>query len=565
MSTARMRCCAGCGEVPCDPGDPCKVLTATVCVYGEGECAPPPTYEIVVGPGSTAVVSVDAIVMQQDLRVYEVTGTTMSPIDPGNFSSSASAGDCEWDHPFTPPTHYWGRGRKVCKTLVRMPATTFAWEFDAIACAWNFVAHAVEVEIGTPAAIVETGTANTSGTVTTRIEPDATTIVVCEVYLSPANIFNWCPGEEPESFDVGVTFKRTDGLPFDPLFNADWLRDDGIVGTTTPKTDYQPFPRSDCNPYEDPCDPEEWPSAQWDPAQISVTLTMLPAGALAGMVGAGTVVVDPTQLSAGVDPDYAPYRGIALATGPWTSIAGSFALQVSGRICEKVTLCEDCLAAYAATRALGAAGWTMRYDATSGSSGSTIAEVPIDAFNSVCQVFGSSSDGATTSRRMLVPYCPAGAASWSWAWQWSYEATLDGSVTASGSGLGLSYPATYFPSPFVEPLTIPGNPFDCEYGWIIAAGTAGSGGFDGDCNDCGGEGPPGSSFSEVWTTTHPTPAVASIACPDTPIPTAGTRLDSYAAESCDATGCIYYTAGFPQFTCGQTTGESYWTKAWSWA
>lgn len=344
MSTGAKRACCCRRRNPCEPGDPCQVLSATLCVVGEpGECDPAPTVSIIVGPGSTATASITAKVVSQDLRVYGVSGESYSPTDPGTFPDdpgfTAGEDGCAWNHSYTPPPEQWIRGRKVCKTIVEFSGVTLTWQINPYTCTWAMVALGVTVKIGVAADIVETGTPGASGAVNLLIEQDAQEEFLCDIYLALASEMVWCPGDAESSNTYTFTIRRSSGEPFPLPYNADWTACDGIAAG-----DSIAFPESGAT-----CGTPEsftWPPVDAavlysaDRTSIQVGAVLLPAGRV-GLRSSGTWTSTPTQVHGAVSGD-PPFIGVAYASGAWETVTGSVSLAPSNEECDVITDCEEC-------------------------------------------------------------------------------------------------------------------------------------------------------------------------------------------------------------------------------
>lgn len=337
MTAVRKKLCCCTQTTECRETLPCKVYDFTFCLgEDDGGCAEPPTYQLTVGPGSTAVVSLTIRYAAQDLRVYGVSGESYAPVDPGAFPDDPFADDCEWSHPFTDaiPSEVWCRGRKICKTLVSFEGVQFTWAFNETTCTWGWFAFGVPVEVGKASAIVETGTPATAGTMHLRQEFDDTETVTVDMFLGLPDAIDWCPGAEDSNLLLTFSIERSDGADFDQMFHDDWDPDvdDGIVGST-PHPDYLPFP-TQCDIYGAPCDPFAWPDTMATPSDLGVSATLLPVGRYQGVGGTVDSLTVPTQIHDEVTTMGAdPYIGVARATGSWEHRAGSMAVTVINREC----------------------------------------------------------------------------------------------------------------------------------------------------------------------------------------------------------------------------------------
>lgn len=337
---ASVECCC---DGPCVDPDPCKVFSTQVCVLGDSEgCTPPPTISITVGPGSTAIASCRAQVVNQDVRIYGI-GSGYSAVDPGAFPDDPDHDECTWTHEYEPEANEWLRGRKICKTVASFADVQFTWQLNRRTCAWAFVALNVPVRIGVASAIVETGTPEVGGTRHLRIESHADEEIECDIYLSLDSELVWCPDTPDDTNTITLTLRRSDGTAFPRLWHEDWEVEDALMD---PPTDTLAFPDIAGTPGSDPSD-YNWPRAPMaveystDRTELVIGMALPPTGAFRSLASEGTwefIGDDAHNGISGADE----YIGYAICDG-WTRTAGAIVVKPSNEDCEDPAgSCAEC-------------------------------------------------------------------------------------------------------------------------------------------------------------------------------------------------------------------------------
>lgn len=364
----------------------CGVFDVQICPVGA--CSTLDPVRVTVGPGSTIRMSMDAVILKQDLKLSSTAAAPWTPKDPGDFAAASIDQPCSpFAHPYTPSGTETVAGRKVRKTVLKFTDAVFQWlPVSPGSCSYGWSARRVMCQVTRAAEIVSTGTPGAAGAVSSQVECDELEDVLCDLTLALIGDILWCPSDEGQ-FTTLVGAVRTDGQPFEPLVNEDW---DDEFHAEDPGTE---FPGVDLDV-----------AMPTDRSLIEVRAAWQPAGALGRLSAMGSRLEMPESVSVPVtsSPQTA-YIGFARQRA--SRVTGSLAMSVVNTDCVEPPPCATCLEdAFppgAPEYSLGALGTTV-----------TIVHECVDEADA-CEAFGVEEPDVTVLELRLK--CVSGSFL---AWQW---------------------------------------------------------------------------------------------------------------------------------------------------